>query len=150
MWQVEHLDNQHRLLILLIALAVFVDMTHPAMLILTVQTQTWSGVVAGLTTFPTLIGWAFAAAALSMVPLMFYLAADCCTRHTFKIACFGACVGSFASIGMSYVSRNLDIGWFSFLYFANGTLCLLFAAALAVFLNDQQVKKHEKLAQHNA
>lgn len=131
---VKHLDHDHRLYIMLVAVAVVINLLNGGMAILTEPTS-WSHRVANTTAFGGTIGWAFLVAAAAMLPLIFYLTADRGTRRVFKIATGGAGLGALVSIGMSYISRNMDLGWFAVYYLASGVFCLVVAGALSVVLN---------------
>jgi hypothetical protein len=132
--KVKHLDHDHRLYIMLVAVAVVINLLNGGMAILTEPTS-WSHKVANTTAFGGTIGWAFLVAASCMLPLVFFLASDKCSRKIFKVATFGAGLGALVSIGLSYISRNMDLGWFAVYYLASGVFCLVVAGALSVVLN---------------
>ena len=133
----EHLDGDHRFLFLLASLSVFVDFVNPAVLIFG-DHESWTHKVAHSTSFPVLIGVVFLLAALSFVPNLIYLATNRCNRLSFKLATLGGAAGSFSSVGMAYLARNMDVPWFTLYYLSSGLVALLLAGALAASLNRHQ------------
>ena len=137
-------DAEQRLLISAVTLCVLVLLGAP-MVDLMFMRDTWSFRLSITTEYPRLIALAFVVATGTTVPMLYW------PRHRWamRLACFGGCVGAFASYGMAFMGRNIvDIGlmvlpWlsgFSCYFVLTGTISLGFAATLAVILNTQMLR----------
>lgn len=133
----DHLDKSHRLYLCLLALGVFINFLNGGMAILT-EPSSWTARVANLTVYSISLGAIFAAAALAVAPLILCLANDRCSqRWVVKLGTAGMGAGAVAAFCIGYMSRNLDLGWFTMYYVALGLFSLLTAGAFAAILNKQ-------------
>lgn len=135
--KMQHLDTSHRLYLMLLALAILIMLMNSGMAILYSE-GSWSARVANTTPYPGVIGAVFVASAMSLGPLIVCLASERCNiRWILKLGTLGAAAGSFSAVGMAYVSRLMELGWFTVFYLALGTLALLVAGSFGAILNHQ-------------
>jgi len=147
-------DTEQRFLLSVVSICVLVLLAAPTLAIM-FASESWSYKVARLTAYPRLVAFGFMAAWCLIAPLMF------CLKSIFfmRLACLGAAMGAFASLGMAYLSRDIDLGFevwkfqnaYSFYYTLVGAACLIFAAAIAVLLNSRmlyELRKEKQDAKH--
>jgi len=136
-------DVEQRFLLAVVSLCVLILLLAPTIAI-SISPESWSYRIARITAYPRLVAFGFLGSVCLMTPLAF-----CIHNLTFmRSACFGGCTGAFASFGMSYISRDVDLGFqvwkfqnaYSFYYTIVGAACLVFAAAIAVLLNMDMLK----------
>lgn len=138
----QFLDTNHRLFLLLVALAVVINLLNGGMAILTEPTS-WSYKVANLTMYgPAVIGGAFLISAILLVPFVLSMSQEMCSRFVVKLATAGCGFGSVTCMGMGYMARNLDLGWFQMYYVICAIFSLMAAGGMAVLLNNEMVRRH--------
>jgi hypothetical protein len=135
--RLELLDRTHRLYLMLVAIAVTLMMLDSSMAILT-EPNSWRAKVAGLTLYGQALGWSFMTSAALISPLIICFTNERCrTRRVLKLATLGAGAGGITSMCLSYISRNIDISWFSLYHAIVGLFCLTAAGVFALILNSE-------------
>lgn len=133
----DHLDTEHRLYLCLLALGVFINFLNGGMAIFA-EPESWTAKVANVTIYPAFIGMAFMVAAFAIIPLIMCLAHEGCNRRwVVKLGTAGMGVGAVTAFCIGYISRNMDLGWFTVYYIALGLFSLVTAGAFAAILNQQ-------------
>lgn len=135
-------DVEQRFLLSVMTLCVLVLLGAPA-LDLVFGLDTWSYRLTLTTSFPRIIGLCYGTTIGLILPVTYCIR----QRWAMRLACLGACLGSFTCYGMAYLSRNMDIGnvitqflsGFSFYYLVAGTVSLVYAGTLAILLNAQMM-----------
>lgn len=149
--RVDHLELVHfraecRFISVLLALSMMFNMVEPAVLIFntpdTMVTRT-----AYLTSHPDWIALFFVQAAMLLVPHVWVQAFrpnSRARRWTTKLACFALCVGSALWLLLAYLSATFDIAVITGLFLRNSGGAVTFALALAISLNNEQLRGLQK------
>jgi len=144
-------DVEQRFLLAVVSLSVLILLLAPTLAI-SLSPNSWSYRIARITSYPRIVSFGFLASSCLIAPVAF-----CVLNMTFlRAACFGGCAGAFASFGMAYISRDVDLGFevwrfqnaYSFYYTIVGIACLLLAASIAVLMNADRLLQHRKEHTH--
>lgn len=137
-------DVEQRFLLAVVSLSVLILLLAPT-IALSLSPSSWSYRIARITSYPRIVAFGFLGSVCLIAPVAF-----CAYSLTFlRAACFGGCSGAFASFGMAYISRDVDLGFqvwrfqnaYSFYYTLVGVACLVLATTIAVLLNTEVFRK---------
>ena len=144
--ELKHLMSESRMLSILLGGALLQDMIDPVLLITSVPTSLLTR-VAVLTGHPTTVACLFAVSAVLLAP---FLAASLMRdmaplrRLAAKLACLSLCIATVLWAYMGTISAGAGTGTVSNIFLRNAIMSLGFAAALAVSLNNQLMRKYQE------
>ena len=141
--ELKHLMSEGRMLSILLGGALLQDMVDPVLLITSVPSSLLTR-VAVMTGHPVMLAGLFALCALLLAP---YLAASLVRsfaphrRMAAKLACLSLCIATVLWAFMGTISAGLGTGTVSNIFIRNAIMSLGFAAALAITLNNQLIRR---------
>ncbi len=141
-----HFRAECRFVSVLLALSMIFNMVEPALLIFQAP-NTAVARIASMTQHPDWVAVFFLQAAVLLVPHVWVHAfrpTSHARRWATKLACFALCVSSALWLLLAYLSRNVDIAVITVLFLRNSGGAVIFALALGISLNNEQLRGLQK------
>lgn len=148
MLELKHYRQECRFASVLLGLAMFFAMLEPSVLIFYAP-ETLVARVAGLTHRADWIALFFLQCAALKLPHLWLQIFHPKSRHLrlfSKLACFALCVASAMWMLLAYLSRNMDVFAVTLVFARNSLGAVAFALAIAISLNNQQLRGIESHA----
>jgi len=142
-----HFRAECRFISVLLSLSMILNMVEPAILIFQAPYPMVAR-TASLTIRPDWIALFFVQACVLLIPYVWVQAFrpdSRARRWVTKLACFGLCVGSALWLLLAYLSTRFEIAVVTGLFLRNSGGAVTFALALAISLNNEQLRGLQKL-----
>ena len=120
------------------ALDMIENMISPALWILGEQRSLIS-TIASLSSSRTVLGYAWLAAAVMLLPYLVAQLIDKGSRRTTRLACLSLSLSGVLWTYIAFLARNLDYQYVSGLFIFDGLISLVMAGVLANSINDEQL-----------